>query len=76
MMVKTFIKDAGISSIEECFYIEKPDKDLAWLNAEISWKGYMLGYNDLKHPSVSALFRMLAKTGDSVMKMRIIRIDF
>ena len=76
MMVKTFIKDAGISSIEECFYIEKPDKDLAWLNAEISWKGYMLGYNDLKHPSVSALLRMLAKTGDSVMKMRIIRIDF
>ena len=36
----------------------------------------MLGYNDLKDPSVSGFFRFMAKLGDGVMKMRIVRIDF
>ena len=36
----------------------------------------MLGYNDLKLPSVSGFFRFLAKVGDNMMKMQIVRIDF
>ena len=36
----------------------------------------MLGYNDLKDPSVSDFFRFLAKIGDRVMKMQIVRIKF
>ena len=36
----------------------------------------MLGYNDLKSPSVSGFFRFLAKLGDGFMKMQIVRIDF
>ena len=36
----------------------------------------MLGYNDLKDPSVPVLFRLLAKIGDHFMKMQIIRMDF
>ena len=38
--------------------------------------GYMLGYNDLKDPSVSGFFRFLARVGDGVMKMQIVRIKF
>ncbi len=36
----------------------------------------MLGYNDLKDPSVPGLFRLMAKLGDGFMKMRIIRMDY
>ena len=40
-----------------------------------SW-GYMLGYNDLRDPSVSGFFRFLAKVGDGMMKMQIVKINF
>lgn len=36
----------------------------------------MLGYRDLKEPSVSAFSRFLAKVGDGIMKMQIVRIEF
>ena len=36
----------------------------------------MLGYNDLKDPSVSGFFRFLARVGDGMMKMQIVRIKF
>ena len=36
----------------------------------------MLGYNDLKDPSVSGFFRFLAKVGDNRMKMQIVKIGF
>ena len=37
---------------------------------------YMLGYNDLKDPSVSGFFRFLARVGDNGMKMHIVKIRF
>lgn len=36
----------------------------------------MMGYNDLKDPSVSGFFRFLAKVGDGMMKMQIVKIRF
>lgn len=36
----------------------------------------MLGYNDLKDPSVGRFFRFLAKIGDEKMRMQIVRLDF
>ena len=36
----------------------------------------MLGYNDLKDPSVPGIFRLLAKIGDVFMKMQIVKLDF
>ena len=36
----------------------------------------MLGYSDLKDPSVSGFFRFLAKVGDNEMKMQIVKIGF
>ncbi len=44
--------------------------------AKVSSHGYMLGYNDLKDPSVPGLFRLMAKLGDGMMKMQIVRMDF
>lgn len=43
---------------------------------QVSSRGYMLGYNDLKDPSVSGFFRFLARVGDNRMKMQIVRIGF
>ena len=43
---------------------------------QVSSRGYMLGYNDLKDPSVSGFFRFLAKVGDNGMKMQIVKIGF
>ena len=36
----------------------------------------MLGYIDLRDPSVSGFFRFLAKVGDGMMKMQIVKINF
>ena len=43
---------------------------------QVTSRGYMLGYNDLRDPSVSGFFRFLAKVGDGMMKMQIVRINF
>ena len=36
----------------------------------------VLGYNDLRDQSVSGFFRFLAKVGDGMMKMQIVKIGF
>ena len=77
IMLKTWVKEAGITGISEYFSVDNVSRDLAWMNhAEISSRGYMLGYHDLRDPSVPALFRLLAKVGDGFMNMQIIRMDF
>ena len=77
IMLKTWVKEAGITSISDYFSVDSIEKDLTWMkNARISSRGYMLGYNDLRDPSVPPLFRLLAKIGDNFMKMQIIRMDF
>ena len=45
-------------------------------NIEVSSRGYMLGYQNLKTPSVSGFFRFLAKLGDNGLKMQIVKISF
>ena len=42
----------------------------------MSSRGYMLGYHDLKDPSVSRLFRFMAKVGDRKMAMQIVQLTF
>lgn len=77
MMLKTWVKTAGITDVEKYFYVNDVQDLGAWLpQAKISAKGYMLGYSDLRIPSVSGFFRFLSKVGDGYMKMRIVRIDF
>ncbi len=78
LMLKTWVKEAGITDIDSYFYVNDMNSGInSWLeNAKASSKGYMHGYNDLKTDSVSGFFRFLAKIGDGMMKMRIIRIDF
>lgn len=78
LMIKTWVKQAKIQNVDAYFYVSDVKTEIMpWLqNASVSQKGYMLGYNDLKTPSVSTFFRLLAKIGDGAMEMKIVKIDF
>ncbi len=78
LMTKTWVKQANIQDVDAFFYVENLQKDIGeWLqNADVSDRGYMLGYNDLKDKSVSRLFRLLSAVGDGAMKMKIVKIEF
>ena len=78
VMLKTYVKSAGISDVTKYFYINDLKADLIpWFKgAKVSTKGYMTGYINLKSPSISSGMRLLSKLGDSAMKMRIVKIEF
>ena len=62
MIAKTWLKSAKISAWDS--------------RLQVTSRGYMLGYTDLKDPSVSGFFRFLARVGDGMMKMQIVKIRF
>ena len=78
LLRKTWLKWSNIKDVGAYFAVSNAKKELSkWSdNIKVSSKGYMLGYNDLKDPSVSKFFRLLSKLGDGFMKMQIVRIDF
>ena len=78
IMLKTWVKDAGITSISDYFSVEDIKTDVVpWMkNSTVTSRGYMLGYNDLKDSSVPGAFRLLAKIADGFMKMQIVKIEF
>lgn len=78
MIAKTWLKSAKIKDVGAYFAITDAKKELSsWApNFEVSSRGYMLGYNDLKDPSVCPFFRFLARLGDNKMKMQIVKLRF
>ena len=78
MIAKTWLKSAKIKDVGAYFAVSDASKELgAWDNRlRVTSRGYMLGYNDLRDPSVSGFFRFLARVGDGMMKMQIVRIKF
>ena len=78
MIAKTWLKSAKIKDVGAYFAVSDAKDELSlWDNRlQITSRGYMLGYNDLRDPSVSGFFRFLAKVGDKMMKMQIVRLDF
>lgn len=78
LMLKTWIKSAEIQDVGAYFATENAEQELSqWgKNLRVSSCGYMMGYNDLKDPSVSGFFRFLSKISDGMMKMKIVRLDF
>ncbi len=78
LMVKTWLKDAAIQDVSAYFAVSDAERELsAWdSRLRVSSRGYMYGYNDLMDPSVSGFFRFLARVGDGMMKMQIVKIAF
>ena len=78
MIAKTWLKSAKIQDVGAYFAVSDAPKEIgAWdSRLQVTSRGYMLGYNDLRDPSVSGFFRFLAKVGGGMMKMQIVRIKF
>ena len=78
MIAKTWLKSAKIQDVGAYFSVSDAPKEIgAWdSRLQVTSRSYMLGYNDLKDPSVSGFFRFLAKVGDRMMKMQIVKIGF
>ena len=78
MIAKTWLKSAKIKDVCAYFAVSDAKDELSlWDNRlQVTSRGYMLGYNDLRDPSVSGFFRFLAKIGEKTMKMQIVKIAF
>ena len=78
MIAKTWLKSAKIQDVGAYFAVSDASGEIgAWdSRLQVTSRGYMLGYNDLKDPSVGGFFRFLAKVGDGGMKMQIVKIRF
>ncbi|WP_455495336.1 class I SAM-dependent methyltransferase [Gemmiger sp.] len=78
MIAKTWLRTAKIKDVGAYFAVSDAPKEIGEWDSRlrVSSRGYMLGYSDLKDPSVSGFFRFLAKVGDGMMKMQIVNIRF
>ena len=78
LMLKTWIRSAEIQDVGAYFAVVDDAREITpWAeNLRVTSRGYMLGYQSLRDPSVSGFFRLLAKIGDGAMKMQIVRIEF
>ena len=67
MIAKTWLRTAKIKDVGAYFAVSDAPKEIgAWDNRlQVTSRGYMLGYNDLRDPSVSGFFRFLARVGDT-----------
>ena len=78
MIAKTWLKSAKIKDVGAYFAVSDASKEIGpWdSRLQVTSRGYMLGYNDLKDASISGFFRFLARVGDGMMKMQIVKINF
>ena len=78
MIAKTWLKTAKIKDAGAYFAVSDAAKEIGTWDSrlQVTSRGYMLGYNDLRDPSVSGFFRFLARVGDNGMKMQIVKIRF
>lgn len=70
MMMGAFLRLSQVNSRRSC-----PPTRIA-PGLRVLSRGYMLGYHDLKDPSVFGFFRFLARVSDNRMRMQIVRLEF
>lgn len=78
LMLKTWIKQAAIKDVNAYFSVSDAKAQLGpWSDRlQVSGRGYMLGYFPMDDPNIKGIYRLLAKLGDGLMKMQIVRLDF
>ncbi len=77
MMTKTWLKEAGIKDVAAFFSLENPSELEGWSRdfARVSSKSYMRGYRDI-YDKVGFLHKCMIKFCDSMVNMRIVKIEF
>ena len=75
--MKSVLKNHNMSDFGDRFYTDDAVGELSgWSDRiRVTSKGYMLGYYDMRAPGVRGIHRLLARIGDSLMKMRIVRME-
>ena len=77
MMTKTWIKEAGIRDVSAFFSLEDERELRDWSRhfASVTAKSYMRGYRDI-YDKVGLLHKLMIRFCDSLVKMKIVRIEF
>ena len=77
MMRKTWLKEAGITDVEAYFSLEDEIVLKNWSDdfASVTARSYMRGYRDI-YNDVGFAHKVMIKFCDSLVKMKIIRIEF
>lgn len=77
LMMRVILKKHGMNNFGNLFYTNNSVKDLSsWSDKiSVSSKGYMLGYYDMKLPSIKGIHRLLSNIGDNIMHMQIVKIE-
>ena len=77
MMMKTWLKEAGITDVGAFFSLEDKKELEAWSDrfASVTARSYMRGYRDI-YPEVGAFHRLMIRFCDSLVKMVIVQIRF
>ena len=78
LMLKTWVKQAGIRDVGAYFSVRDPARELSpWTDRiAVSSRGYMQGYQKLRGPGIRPLHRLLARLADGPLKLQIVRIEF
>ena len=77
MMRKTWLKEAGITDVEAFFSLEDETDLEGWSDhfSSVTARSYMRGYRDI-YPEVGTFHKLMIRFCDSLVKMKIIKIDF
>ncbi|MBQ8092762.1 MAG: class I SAM-dependent methyltransferase [Clostridia bacterium] len=77
LMMKTWLKEAGITDVGAFFSLDNPDELLTWDAhfSQVTSKSYMRGYRDIYH-DVGLFYKIMIHFCDSLVNMRIVRITF
>ena len=77
MMMKTWLTEAGITDVSAFFSLDDPETLKAWSSAfaAVTSRSYMSGYRDISG-GVKAVYRLLIRFCDKLVKMRIVKIAF
>ena len=78
LMLKTWVKQAGIRDVGAYFSVRDPARELSpWTDRiAVSSRGYMQGYQKLRGPGIRPVHRLLARLADGPLKLQIMRIEF
>ena len=75
MMMKTWLKEAGITDVRALFSLENPEELKAWSPdfASVTSKSDMRGYRDI-YKEVGFVHRLLIRMCDGFVNMRIVKV--
>lgn len=76
MMMKTWLKKAGITDVGAFFSLEDPEELESWSDsfASVTSKSYMRGYRDI-YGDVRLAHKLMIKFCDNIVRMRIVKIQ-